>query len=86
MLNDLETVALRKRQESELKVSRLSLAVTMMDGIRSENIRGTAHVKCFGDKTKEVRWRWFGHAQKRNSECTGKRMLRLPGRRLWEML
>ena len=27
----------------------------------SHYISGTAHVRCFGDKTREDRLRWFGH-------------------------
>ncbi|WP_139267332.1 reverse transcriptase domain-containing protein, partial [Escherichia coli] len=88
MLSGLETVALRKRQEAELEVAelkmlRFSLGVTRMDRIRNEDIRGTAHVRCFGEKAREARLRWFGHVQRRDSEYIGKRMLRLelPGRR-----
>ncbi|KAK3570552.1 hypothetical protein QTP86_022502 [Hemibagrus guttatus] len=49
MLYGLETVSLRKRQESELEVAelkmlRFSLGVTRLDRIRNEYIRGTAHV------------------------------------------
>ncbi|KAF7640909.1 hypothetical protein LDENG_00006140 [Lucifuga dentata] len=34
-----------------------SLGVTRMDRIRNEYIRGTAHVRCFGDKVREARLR-----------------------------
>ncbi|XP_048056909.1 uncharacterized protein LOC125274573 [Megalobrama amblycephala] len=88
ILYGLKTVALRKRQEedievAELKMLRFSLGVTRMDRIRNEYIRGTAHVRCFGDKVREARLRWFGHVQRRESEYIGKRMLRLepPSRR-----
>ncbi|KAK3571533.1 hypothetical protein QTP86_013162 [Hemibagrus guttatus] len=84
----LETVSLRKRQESELEVAelkmlRFSLGVTRLDRIRNEYIRGTAHVGRLGDKVREDRLRWFGHVQRRESEYIGRRMLdmELPGRR-----
>ncbi|KAK3550945.1 hypothetical protein QTP70_010120 [Hemibagrus guttatus] len=88
MLYGLETVSLRKRQESELEVAelkmlRFSLGVTRLDRIRNEYIRGTAHVGRLGDKVSEARLRWFGHVQRRESEYIGRRMLdmELPGRR-----
>ncbi|KAK3556466.1 hypothetical protein QTP70_008251 [Hemibagrus guttatus] len=70
MLYGLETVSLRKRQESELEVAKLkmlrfSLGVTRLDRIRNEYIRGTAHVGRLGDKVREARLRWFGHVQRR---------------------
>ncbi|KAK3529612.1 hypothetical protein QTP70_032034, partial [Hemibagrus guttatus] len=84
----LETVSLRKRQESELEVAELkmltfSLGVTRLHRIRNEYIRGTAHVGHLGDKVREARLRWFGHVQRRESEYIGRRMLDmgLPGRR-----
>ncbi|KAK3508739.1 hypothetical protein QTP70_004218 [Hemibagrus guttatus] len=70
MLYGLETVSLRKRQESELEVAelkmlRFSLGVTRLDRIRNEYIRGTAHVGRLGDKVREATLRWFGHVQRR---------------------
>ncbi|KAK3521327.1 hypothetical protein QTP70_003170 [Hemibagrus guttatus] len=72
MLYGLETVSLRKRQESdlevaELKMLRFSLGVTRLDKFRNEYIRGTAHVGRVGDKVREARLRWFGHVQRRES-------------------
>ncbi|KAK3510598.1 hypothetical protein QTP70_011788 [Hemibagrus guttatus] len=74
MLYGLETVSLRKRQESELEVAelkmlRFSLGVTRLDRIRNEYIRGTAHVGRLGDKVREARLRWFGHVQRRENYC-----------------
>ncbi|KAK3567839.1 hypothetical protein QTP86_027365 [Hemibagrus guttatus] len=71
MLYGLETVSLRKRQESELEVAelkmlRFSLGVTRLDRIRNEYIRGTAHVGRLRDKVREARLRWFGHVQRRD--------------------
>ncbi|KAK3543658.1 hypothetical protein QTP70_026248, partial [Hemibagrus guttatus] len=73
MLYGLETVSLRKRQESELEVAelkmlRFSLGVTRLDRIRNEYIRGTAHIGRLGDKVREARLRWFGHVQRRENE------------------
>ncbi|KAK3568283.1 hypothetical protein QTP86_003155 [Hemibagrus guttatus] len=72
MLYGLETMSLRKRQESELEVAelkmlRFSLGVTRLDRIRNEYIRGTAHVGRLGDKVREARLRWFGHVQRREN-------------------
>ncbi|KAK3528732.1 hypothetical protein QTP70_010392 [Hemibagrus guttatus] len=77
MLYGLETVSLRKRQESELEVAelkmlRFSLGVTRLDRIRNEYIRGTAHVGRLGDKVREARLRWFGHVQRRESSGGGR--------------
>ncbi|KAK3563841.1 hypothetical protein QTP86_002731 [Hemibagrus guttatus] len=74
MLYGLETVSLRKRQESELEVAelkmlRFSLGVTRLDRIRNEYIRGTAHVGRLGDKVREARLRWFGHVQRRERKA-----------------
>ncbi|KAK3546267.1 hypothetical protein QTP70_025606, partial [Hemibagrus guttatus] len=85
MLYGLETVSLRKRQESELEVAelkmlRFSLGVTRLDRIRNEYIRGTAHVGRLGDKVREARLRWFGHVQRRDTERRRRR------RRLLERL
>ncbi|KAK3557529.1 hypothetical protein QTP70_028486 [Hemibagrus guttatus] len=86
MLYGLETVSLRKRQESELEVAelkmlRFSLGVTRLDRIRNEYIRGTAHVGRLGDKVREARLRWFGHVQRR--ENLEKAYDRVPREELW---
>ena len=88
MLYGLETVALTKRQETEMEVAelkmlRFSLGVTRMDKIRNEYIRGTAQVGKFGEKTREARLRWFGHLRRKDDGYIGRRMLRmeLPGKR-----
>ena len=66
LVYSLETVALSKGQENELEVTELkmlrySLGVTKLDKIRSECIRGTAHVRRLRDKLREGRLRWYGH-------------------------
>ena len=80
MLYGLETVVLRKGQEAELEVAedkmlRLCLGVTRMDKLRNEYIRGTAHVRCFGEKIREVRLRWIGHVQSKNSTTSIPKMV-----------
>ncbi|KAK4290600.1 hypothetical protein Pmani_036511 [Petrolisthes manimaculis] len=62
---------------------RFSLGVTRLDRIRNEQIKGTAHVRRFGDKTRKARLRWFGHVRRRDEEDVGRKMLEmdLPGRR-----
>ena len=88
MLYGLESAALTKKQEAELEVAELKmlrflLGVTRMDKIKNEYIWGTVHVKCFGDKTREARLRWFGHVKKREEEYIGRKVLamELPGKR-----
>ena len=68
---------------TEIKMLRFSLGVTRLDRIRNEHIRGTAHVRRFGDKAREARLRWFGHVRRRDEEYVGRKMLEmdLPGRR-----
>ena len=66
MLDGLETVALTKIQEAEmelaeLKMSRFSLGVTIMDTTRNECTRGTAQVGRVGEKTREARLGWYGY-------------------------
>ena len=85
----LETVALTKRQEAEMEVADLnmiqfSLGVTRMDKIMNWYIRGTAQVGRCGEKTREVRLRWwYGHVQRKDDGYIGRRMLRmeLPGKK-----
>ncbi|KAK3515214.1 hypothetical protein QTP70_010616 [Hemibagrus guttatus] len=89
MLYGLETVSLRKRQESELEVAelkmlRFSLGVKRLDRIRNEYIRGTAHVGRLGDKVRETRLRWFGHVQRR--ERKGRELADMMERRKVDIL
>ena len=59
MLYGLETVAVTQRQEAEMDVAellRFSLAVTRMEKIRNEYIRGTAQVGRFERKHERQDW------------------------------
>ena len=44
---------------------------------------GQNMLKCFREKVRETRLRWFGHVQRRDSEYISRKMMRLelPGRR-----
>ena len=80
VLHVLETAALTKKQEAELEVTelkmlRFSLGVTKIDKIKNEYIWGTAHVKRFGDKTREARLRWFGLVKRSEEEYIGRKVL-----------
>lgn len=61
---DIESMPLSDRQEAELEVTEIrilsfSLGVSKMEWTRSENIRGTVHVRCFGNEAREARLTWF---------------------------
>lgn len=45
-----------------------TLGVTRMDRIRNKYMRGTAHVEQTGHKVRETRLRWFGYAERMESE------------------
>ncbi|MBN3293353.1 YSM6 protein, partial [Polypterus senegalus] len=82
MLYGLETVALTRKQETELEVAelkmlRFELGVTRMDRIRNEDIRGSAQVGWLGGKVREVRLCWFGYVQRRDAGYIGRRMMRI---------
>ena len=82
MLYGLETVALTKRQEAEMKVAELkmlrcSLGVTRSGMSTSE---GQHTVGKFGEKTREARLRWYGHLRRKYDGYIGMRM-ELPGKR-----
>lgn len=60
VLFGLETVVMMRRRQAQLEVAqrkmlRFSLGVTSRDEIQYECIRGTAHVRCVGDKIRESR-------------------------------
>ena len=88
MLYGLEMAALTKKQEAELEVAELKmlrflLGMTRIDKIKNEYIWGTAHMKCFGDKTREARLRWFRHVKRSKEEYIGRKVLamELPDKR-----
>ena len=66
MLYGLETVALTKKQESELEVNemrmlRWSLGWTRKDRVRNDKIRSMTGVQKFSVKARESRLSWYGH-------------------------
>ena len=88
MMYGLETVAMTKRQGTELEVAemkmlRFDLGITRMDMIRNTFIRGSLQVAPMGSKMREARLRWYGHVRRRDSDYVGQRVLKmeLPGKR-----
>ena len=80
MMYGLETVALTKKQESELEVNemrmlRWSLGWTRKDRVRNEKIRNMTGVQKFSVKTRESRLRWYGHVKRRDEGYVGKKVL-----------
>lgn len=65
MIYVLETMALTKRQEMELKMLRFSSCVTRKDEVRKEYTRGTVWVEHFGGIVRGAWLRWFGDVQRR---------------------
>ena len=66
---------------TELKMLRFSLGLTRMDKLRNEYIRGLAHVRRFGEKTREARLRRYGHLPRRDYAYIGMLRMDLPGKR-----
>lgn len=77
MLYGLDMVALTKGEEAELevaelKMSRFSMDVTAMGGIRNEHVGVTAKVGKVGDRARDARLRWFENFGRRG---TGKKLV-----------
>ena len=88
MLYGMETVAVTERQVgkmevAELKIMRWPMRVTRKDKIKSEYVRETAKIAKLGDKLRNARLRWYGHAKRREEDYVEKRMMEMavPGRR-----
>ena len=54
-----------------------------LDIIRNERIGGTTKVGEISNKVQESRLKWYGHVQRREGECIGKRVvaMEVPGKR-----
>ena len=75
MLYGIETVAVTEREAgkmevAELKMVRWALGVTRKDKIRNEYVRATAKIAKLGDKLRNAKLRWYGHAKKREEKKT----------------
>ena len=68
---------------AEMKMLRFAMGVTRKDKIRNNHIRSTVKVERLGMKMREGRWRWYGHAIRRDQEYVGRKMMEmeLPGKR-----
>lgn len=67
ILCGFESVAEHKK--AELQVLRFSLGMTQLDKIRHGYGGSAVHVRCFGDKARDPRLRWFGHVLRRDIGC-----------------
>ena len=47
--------------------------MTGKDKIRNEYMRGTAKIAKLGDKLRNARLRWYGHMERREEGCVGKK-------------
>ena len=80
MMYGLETVALTKKQESdldvvEMRMLRWSLGWTRKDRIRNDKVRRISQVNPMSVRTRQSRLRWFGHVKRRKEEYVGKQVL-----------
>lgn len=58
-----------------MKVKMLSFSLTGMDSTSTEDIRRAECVRCYGDKAREARLRWFGPVQRKDSVHIGRSRL-----------
>lgn len=63
---------------------RFSLRVSRLDKIRNEYIRGTTHVRYFGDKVRKARLIWFGHVGMLRMKPPGRRQRETPKKRFMD--
>ena len=84
----VETWALKKAQEKKLEVAAMRMlrwmcAVTKLDKIRNERIRGTTKVGEITKKVQERRLKWYGRVMRREEPCLGRRVIvmKVQGRR-----
>ena len=88
MLYGIETLPVKKTDESRLNVAEMRMlrwmcGVTREDRVRNEYIRGTTGVTEASKKAQEARLRWYGHVMRRDEEYVGRRVMEMeaPGRR-----
>ena len=82
MVYGLETVAVKKKQVTEMEVAeikmlRFAMEVTRKDKIRNEYIRGTVKVERLGMKLREGRLRCYGYVMRRDQEYVGRKMMEI---------
>ena len=73
MVYGLETVAVTKKQDEEMKMLRFAMGVMTKYKIRNEFIRSIVKVEQLGIKM-EGRLRWYGHVMRRDQEYVGRKM------------
>ena len=70
-----ETWALTKLEVAEMRMLRWMCAVTKLDKIGNESIRGTTKVGEITKKVQERRLKWYGHVMRREEHYVGRRAL-----------
>ena len=61
----LKAEDMRKLESTEKRMLRMMCGVTLMDRLRSEDIRERVGVECIESWVRQQRLRWFGHVERR---------------------
>lgn len=84
MTYGLDTVTMTKRQDAKLNMLRSSLAVTRLDKVRNENIRGTTQNRVSEMSFEEGQWIYY--SSNVEDRATSQRKKRKTKRRLMDVV
>ena len=82
MLYGMETLPVRKANETRMNVTEMRMlrwmcGVSREDRIRNENKRGSVKVTELSKKMQEVRLRWYGHVMRRENDYVGRKVMEM---------